>query len=331
MFRKKSAAYAAAIVLILLGLGIAAFAITGLLVTSRSATTTVQHNKTVILQYSAQASLYAVTEKSLIYPNGTAKILSQGALPAKLLRRAYGVFKLELKTPPSIGIQHINYRITRQLNIGPFSVKLNETKGTLAPGARMVIGLGLREMRSTLLTLLHETGLPVTTDMSLEVRLEATTKVANKTITMDPLIKISMGYNEPIYKVTATSSQGTETITLPAPSNQYNQTRDTAATRKLLLATFSAGIVLSLSGSVLYTRARQRTPREILESLTIPVIGLKTPPRDYVEAMSIQDIARLAERTGQPLLLSREKGLACTPIARLFLCAKISTDREDNQ
>jgi len=328
---KRPAAYAAAIALILLGLGIAVFAATGLLVTGKPATTTAQSNPTFALRYSAQASLYAVTEKSLIYPNGTAKILSQGALPAKLLHRAYGVFKLELKTPPSIGAQSIDYTLTRQLNIGPFTVKLNETKGTLAPGAKIVVDLGLREARNTSLTLLRETGLPVTTDMSLEVRLEAATRIANKTITMNPSIKISMGYNEPLYKVTVTSSQGTETITLPATSNQGSKTRSTAATRKLLLAMFSAGIILALSGSVLYARARRRTPMAVLESLTVPVIELKTPPRDYVEATSIQDVARLAERTGQPLLLSREEGLACTPIARLFLCAKIDMDKEDNR
>ena len=317
--------------MILLGLGIAAFAATGLLVTGKPAAATAQSNNTVTLRYSARASLYAVTEKSLIYPNGTAKILSQGALPAKLLHRAYGVFKLELKTPPSIGAQSIDYTLTRQLNIGPFTVKLNETKGTLAPGARIVVDLGLREARNTSLTLLRETGLPVTTDMNLEVRLEAATKIANKTITMSPSIKISMGYNEPLYKVTVTSSQGTETITLPATASQDGKTRDMAATRKLLLTMFSAGIILALSGSVLYARTRRRTPVEILESLTVPVIELKTPPKDYVEAASVQDVARLAERTGQPLLLSRGEGLACTPIERLLLCAKTTTDRENNR
>jgi len=328
---KRPATYTVAIALILLGLGIAAFAATGLLVTSKPATATAQSNNTVTLRYSAQASLYAVTEKSLIYPNGTAEILSQGALPVKLLHRAYGIFKLELKMPPSIGARDIHYTLTRQLNIGPFSVKLNVTKGALAPGARIIVDLGLGEARNTSLKLLRETGLPVTTDMSLEVRLEAATRIANKTITMNPSIKISLGYNEPLYKVTVTSSQGTETITLPATTSQGNQIRDTTATRKLLLAAFSAGIALALTGSVLYARAHRRTPVEILESLTVPVIELKTPPRDYVEATGIQDVARLAERTGQPLLLSREEGLACTPIARLFLCAKTSTDKEDNQ
>ena len=165
--------------------------------------------------------------------------------------------------------------------------------------------------------------MPVTTDTNLELRLEASTRIANTTITMNPAIKISLGYNEPIYKVTITSDQGTSKATLPI--KQSPVIHDSLALwRKALIMIFSMGVIAALTGTALYARSRSHGLGEILSSLTVPTVELNKPPKEYLEAENLEDLARLAERNGQPLFIVREYGLVCIISSGLSICAKTS-------
>ncbi len=319
---EKKKLHIVAIALIIVGLGLAAFSATSLIIAKNKSTNMKQANNTLIINYAATASLYALTEKNLLYPNGSATITSQGAIPAKLVHKSYGVFSFTVKTQPRTTLSPIRYKVLRLLNIGPFTIKLNETTGETLPGRKIVIELGLPQAKNTSITLLHSIGLPVTTDTNLELRLEASTRIAGTTITMNPAIKISLGYNEPLYKVTITSDQGTSKASLPIKQSPVIHDSLTSW-RKTLTAIFSIGIISALTGAALYARSGSHEPGEILSSLTVPMVELSKPPKEYLEAENLEDLARLAERNGQPLFIARRHGLACIISSGLSICAKL--------